>query len=163
MYVREEDVFSAIYHQLKLYVKEHFIPVPRYAQEIRMLDHQIEQATQHYDEAFQNGMQLYESFVEGKISGEEFREVFQEARDITNEAKAAMEERMAAKASYEKRHQVLRQLMRVSDKEIALCEIIPYIERIIVDSGKKIMVEWVCNKGIIRSKSNMHETKNRWK
>ena len=52
IYVREEDVFSAIYHQLKLYVKEHFIPYSRYIQKIKMLDHQIEQATQHYDEAF---------------------------------------------------------------------------------------------------------------
>jgi len=32
--------------------------------------------------------------------------------------------------------------MSASYKEIALCEIVPYIERIIVDSGEKIMVEY---------------------
>lgn len=68
--------------------------------------------------------------------------MFSAARDVTNEARAAMEEKMAAKAYYEKQYQVLRQLIRASDKEIALCEIIPYIERIIVDTDKKIVVKW---------------------
>lgn len=43
MYVREEDVFRAIYHQLKLYVNEHFISDLQYKQEIRSLDNNIAQ------------------------------------------------------------------------------------------------------------------------
>ena len=51
MYVREEDVFNAIYHQLKLYMDKHFISVPQYKQQIQQLNEQIEQAVQRNYEA----------------------------------------------------------------------------------------------------------------
>lgn len=44
MYVREEDVFRAIYHQLKLYVNEHYISDLQYKQEIRRIGNDIAQS-----------------------------------------------------------------------------------------------------------------------
>lgn len=37
MYVREEDVFHAVYHQLKIYVNEHFISDSHHKQVIKRL------------------------------------------------------------------------------------------------------------------------------
>ncbi len=45
MYVREEDVLRAIYYQLKLYVKEHFISDSQYKQELMRLNNKIDQST----------------------------------------------------------------------------------------------------------------------
>lgn len=60
MYVREEDVFRAIYHQLKLYVKEHFISDSQYKQVINGLGNDIAQSDQLYQEAFRNAICLRE-------------------------------------------------------------------------------------------------------
>ena len=48
MYVREEDVFSAVYYQLKLYINYHFITKDQYKQEIQHLDSTIEAASIKY-------------------------------------------------------------------------------------------------------------------
>ena len=67
MYIREEDVFRAIYHQLKLYLKEHFIPTVQYRQEMAEYDNRIAHASQEHQLAYENGMRHYEKFVNGEI------------------------------------------------------------------------------------------------
>ena len=84
MYVREEDVFHAVYHQLKLYVNEHFISDSQYKQVIKGLDNDIAQSDQQYQETFRNAIRHYERFVDGEISKEEFRV----AQSTANEKKA---------------------------------------------------------------------------
>lgn len=138
MYVREEDVFCAIYHQLKLYVNEHFISDLQYKQEIRRLDNDIDQSDQQYQEAFRNAVHHYERFVYGEISKEEFRA----AQDAANEKKAIRDDIIASKTAYEKQYQVFRKLLKVSCKEIALSEIMDCIDEIIIYPNKNITVKW---------------------
>lgn len=49
MYVREEDIFSAVYYQLKLYINHLFITKDQYEQEIQHLDSLIEAASLKYE------------------------------------------------------------------------------------------------------------------
>lgn len=138
MYVREEDVLSAIYHQLKLYVKEHFISDLQYRQEIKRLVNDIAQSDQQYQEAFKNAIHHYERFVYGEISKEEFRAV----QDAANEKKAIRDGIITSKVDYEKQYQVFRKLLEESYKEIALNEIMDCIDEIIIYPNKNITVKW---------------------
>ena len=138
MYVREEDVFHAIYHQLKLYVNEHFISDSQYKQVIKEIDNDIAQSDQQYQEAFRNAIRHYERFVDGEISKEEFRA----AQDAANEKKAIRDDIIASKTAYEKQYQVFRKLLKASHKEIALSEIMDCIDEIIICPNKNITVKW---------------------
>ena len=139
MYVREEDVFHAIYHQLKLYVNEHFISDSQYKQIIKEIDNDIAQSDQQYQEAFRNAIRHYERFVDGEISKEEFRA----AQDAANEKKAIRDDIIASKMAYEKQYQVFHKLLKASHKEIALSEIMDCIDEIIICPNKNITVKWV--------------------
>ena len=138
MYVREEDVFRAIYHQLKLYVNELFISSLQHKQELMRLDNEIDQANQQYQEAFRNAVHHYEKFVYGEISKEEFRI----AQDAANEKKAIQDGFIASKATYEEQYQMFCKLLKASYKEISLNEIMDCIDKILIDTGKQIMVKW---------------------
>ena len=130
MYVREEDVFRAIYHQLKLYVKEHFISSLQHKQELMRLDNEIDQADQQYQETFRNAVHHYEKFVYGEIGKEKFRV----AQDAANEKKAIRDGIITSKAVYEEQYQVFCKLLKASYKEIALSEIIDCIDKILIDT-----------------------------
>lgn len=86
MYAREEDVFNAIYRQLKDYVNEHYIANLAYKQKIQEYTGQIADLTQRKKIAWINAMEHYEQYVQGKISKEEFRAV----QDIANQAKEVL-------------------------------------------------------------------------
>lgn len=49
---------------------------------------------------------------------------------------------MAKKIAFEKQYQMFRKLLRVSDKELPLSEIMEVINKIVVDADKKIMIKW---------------------
>lgn len=134
MYVREEDVFHAIYHQLKLYVNEQFISDSQYKQVING----IAQSDRQYQEAFRNAIGHYERFVDGEISKEEFRA----AQDAANEKKAIRDGMVTSKTDYERQYQVFRKLLKASHKEIALSEIMDCIDEIIICPNKNITVKW---------------------
>ena len=138
MYVREEDIFSATYHQLKLYVDEHFISVPKYRQQIRQFEEQIEQAARCQYEASENFRLCYEGLVKGEKSTEALRA----ARDIVNRRRSDLDRLMVCKADYENQYQVFLKLLRVSSKELSLSEIMNCIDRITVGAGRHIEVEW---------------------
>ena len=138
MYVREEDVLSAIYHQLKLYVKEHFISDLQYRQEIKRFVNDIDQSDQQYQEAFRNAVHHYERFVYGEIGKEEFRA----AQDSANEKKTIRDGIITSKEAYEKQYQVFRKLLKARYKEIALNEIMDCIDEIIIFPNKNITVKW---------------------
>lgn len=88
--------------------------------------------------AYENGMRYYEKFVDGKIDRTELRT----ALDYANELKVALEGVVAQKTTYEKQYQMLRKLLRVSDKELPLSEIMDLIDKIVIDADKQITVEW---------------------
>ena len=138
MYMRKEDVFHAIYHQLKLYVNEHFISDSQYKQVIKRLDKDIAQSDQQYQEAFRNAIRHYERFVDGEISKEEFRAT----QDAANEKKAIRDDTITSKTDYERLYQLFRKLLKASHKEIALSEIMDCIDEIIICPNKSITVKW---------------------
>ena len=138
MYVREEDVLRAIYYQLKLYIKEHFISDSQYKQELMRLNNEIDHSDSQYQEIFRNAVHHYEMFVDGKISKDEFRAV----QDAANEKKAIRDNIIASKMAYEKQYQVFRKLLKASYKEIALDEIMDYIDKITICPNKNITVQW---------------------
>ncbi len=138
MYVREEDVFRAIYHQLKLYVNEHFISNLQYKQELNRLNNEIDRSDKLYQGAFRNAVHHYEKFVYGEINKEEFRA----AQDAANEKKAIRDGIIASKAAYEEQYQVFCKLLKASYKEIALSEIMDCINEITICPDKNITVKW---------------------
>ena len=98
MYAREEDIFSAIYRQLKGYVNEHYIKNSSSKQKIQEFTSQIADLTQHKTTAWINAMEHYEKYVQGEISKEEFRAV----QNIANQAKEALIQATEGKTAYEK-------------------------------------------------------------
>ena len=138
MYVREEDVFNAIYRQLKDYVNEHYITNLAYKQRVQEYTSQIVDLTQRKATAWINAMEHYEKYVQGEISKEEFRAV----QDIANQAKAALIQATECKVAYEEQYIKFRKLLSASSRDIPLSEIVDCIEKITVDTNRKIMVKW---------------------
>ena len=124
MYAREEDVLSAIYHQLKNYVNEHFITNSAYKQQIREYTEQTADFAQRKTTAWINAMEHYEQYVQGEISKEEFRA----AQDDANQAKEVLIQATESKAAYEKQYAMFRKLLSASSKDIPLSEIVDCIE-----------------------------------
>ena len=141
MYAREEDIFSAIYRQLKGYVNEHYIKNSSSKQKIQEFTSQIADLTQHKTTAWINAMEHYEKYVQGEISKEEFRAV----QDIANQAKEALIQATEGKAAYEKQYLMFRKLLSASNKDIPLSEIMDCIEKVVVDGGGMFVVKWYMN------------------
>ncbi len=122
MYIREEDVFRAIYRQLKIYVNENYISDAQYEQQIQEFSDQINDLTQRKTDAWTSAMEHYELLFQGKISKEDFRTVM----DIANKSKEVLVKALESKNSYEIQYNVFRKLLRVSSKDIPLSEITDY-------------------------------------
>ena len=138
MYAREEEIFNAIYRQLKDYVNEHYITNPAYKQKIQELTSQIADLTQHKTTAWINAMDHYEQYVQGEISKEKFLTV----QDVANQAKEALIQATEGKAAYETQYARFRKLLSASSKDIPLSEIVDCIDKVVVDGGGKIVVKW---------------------
>ena len=142
MYAREEDIFNAVYRQLKDYVNKHYITNSTYKQQVQEYTSQIADLAQRKTTAWINAMEHYEKYVQGEISKEEFRAV----QDIANQAKEDLIQATEGKAAYEKQYTKFRKLLSASSRDVPLSEIVDYIDKVIVDSGGKIVVEWECSK-----------------
>lgn len=138
MYVREEDVFTTIYQQLKEYVREHSISDSQYKQRMKEFTTQINDLAQRKEEAWMKAAEHFEQFVENRISREEFRTV----QDAANDAKEVLTKILGQKANYEKQYRAFRKILFASSKEIPLSEIMGCIDKIVVDSGRQIVVKW---------------------
>jgi len=138
MYVREEDVFRAIYRQLKDYVSEYYITDAQHKQQVQEFTTQIADLTQRKTTAWIDAMEHYERFVQGEICREEFRAV----QDIADKAKELLMNATERRAAYEKQYSVFRKLLSASCKDIPISEIENCIDRVVVDSGRKIAVKW---------------------
>ena len=143
MYAREEDVLSAMYHQLKEYFKQHFISSDQYKKEIQRLDSVIEAASVRYEEAIDFGMKQYEKYV----MGEGPKEAIAAARPARERAEAALKAAIAEKKAYEELYRVLCKLMKVSRKEVPLSKVVDCVEQIVVDVDRRIVVKWCSNEG----------------
>lgn len=138
MYVREEDIFSAVYYQLKLYIDHLFITKDQYEQEIQHLDSLIEAASLKYEAATDFSMKLYEQYVMGEGS----KEAIADARPVKEQAEVELNRAIADKEAYEKQYRVFCKLLKASRKEVPLSEIVDCIEQIVVDVNRRIVVKW---------------------
>lgn len=138
MYAREEDIFNAIYCQLKVYASEHYITDLQHKQEIQQFNDKIFELAQSSEKAWTNAMEHYEQYVRGEIS----KEALRAALDAAHVAKAVLTDVTERKAAYEKEHSIFRKLLSASEKRISLSEIMDCVEKIVVDVDKKIMVKW---------------------
>lgn len=124
MYAREEDVFNAIYRQLKDYVNVHYITNSAYKQQIQEYTEQIADLAQCKTTAWIDVMEYYEQYVQGEISKEAFRAV----QDVANQAKEGLIQATEDKATYEKQYAKFGKLLSASSKDIPLREIMDCIE-----------------------------------
>jgi len=141
MYAREEDIFHAIYQQLKNYVREHFIPDSQYKQQIQEFNSQISDLSKRKTEAWVCAMEYYEELVQGKIGRKEFCTV----QDTATDTLKHLAEAIRRKDSYERQYAAFQKLLLASNREVSLSEIMGYIEKIIVDNGREIVVKWNIN------------------
>lgn len=138
MYAREEDIFNAIYRQLRTYVSEHYITDSQYKQQIQQFNDKIYELAHNSGTAWTNAMGHYERYVQGELN----KEALRVALDAAHKAKAMLAELSEQKTVYDKKYSIFRKLLSASDKRIPLNEIIDCIEEIIVDTDKKIVVKW---------------------
>ena len=138
MYVREEDVFSAIYYQLKLYLKDRVFCLCEHQRKTQELNGAIAQAQQLYDAAAENSMQHFERFVMGEIDRVEFGVAQAAMRDASEKLKTVQ----AELEKYLQEYYRLAKMRRVYDKELPLVDIIDAIDTITVEAGRKIVVQW---------------------
>lgn len=57
---REEDIFNAIYRQLKSYVSEHYITDLQHRQQIQQFNGKIYELAQSREKTWANAMERYE-------------------------------------------------------------------------------------------------------
>ena len=138
MYAREEDIFNAIYRQLKTYVSEHYITDSQHRQQIQQFNDKIYELAQSREKAWTNVMERYEQYVRGENS----KETLRVALDAAYKARAVLAELSERKMEYDKEYSIFRKLLSASDKHIPLGEIMDCIEKIAVDGGGKIVIEW---------------------
>lgn len=137
MYAREEDIFHAVYWQLKGYVKAHFISDLQYKQRMQEFNKQIAGLFRQKTEAWIRAMEHYERFIKDEISKEDFQ-VVQNAAD---NALMALSTATKCRDSYEKQYATFRRLLSASNKDIPLSEIVDYIDKIVVDRDRKMVVK----------------------
>ena len=138
MYVREEDIVHAVYQQLKGYVKEHFISDLQYKRQIQEFNEQIAGLSRQKTEAWLRAMEHYERFVSGEISREEFQTI----QGAADNALMTLSTATKCRNSYEKQYATFRKLLSASNKDIPVNEIVDYIDKIVVDRGREIVVKW---------------------
>lgn len=138
MYVREEDIFSAIYHQLKLYIQEHFISSLQYEKEMAKLKAKLAVQVEFRHAITENPAMFYEQYILGEISLDEFKVKQQKLRQAAEDQKTIEFEIEECERVYSR----FSCLCKVRDKELPISMIVNEIEKIVVDSGRKIMIYW---------------------
>ncbi len=138
MYAREEDIFHAVYQQLKGYVKEHFISDLQYKRQMQEFNEQIAGLSKQKTEAWIRAMEHYDRFVQGEIS----KEKFQVVQGTADNALMLLVTATKRRDSYEKQYAIFRKLLSASNKEIPLSEIMDCVDKIVVDNSKRIVIKW---------------------
>ena len=88
MYVREEDIFSAIYHQLKLYIQEQFISSMQYDGKMAQLKAKLDAQVEFRHAIAENPAMFYEQYILGEISLDEFKVKQQKLRQAAQNQKS---------------------------------------------------------------------------
>lgn len=138
MYVREEDIFSAIYYQLKLYIQEHFISSLENNEEMAQLKAKLDAQVEFRQAIAENPTMYYEQYVLGEITLDEFKVKQQKLRQAAENQKAIELEIEECERVYSR----FSRLCKIQDKELPLSLLMSEINNIVVDAGKKIVVKW---------------------
>ena len=137
MYVREEDIFSAIYHQLKLYIQEDSISSLEYDEEKAQLKAKLNAQVEFRLAISENPAIFYEQYILGEINLDEFKAKQQKLRQAAEDQKAIVLEIEECERAYSR----FSCLCKVRDKELPLLTIMSEVNKIVVDAGKKIVVQ----------------------
>src|SRR5699024_11709868 len=137
MYVREADIFSAIYHQLKLYIQRHFISSLQYDEEMAQLKAKLRAQVEFRHAITENPAMYYEQYVLGEITLDEFKVKQQKLRQAAEDQKAIELEIEECEQAY----RWFSRLCKVRDKELPLSSSVDEINNIVVDAGKQIVVQ----------------------
>ena len=138
MYIREDDIFKAIYHQLKVFLKANSISLLQYRSEKEKRQQAVELCEQNLDHAYDVLKVYYEQMVSKKISKEEYLS----HRPAKDEVEQLMMEITTELETFEKEHQKQLRLTDISEKAIPLSTLMDYIEKITINTGRKVEVHF---------------------
>lgn len=138
MYIREEDIFSAIYHQLKLFVKANSDFNANYYAKKDELEHEISQYRKMLADPMECTMKLYEQLICKELD----KDTYLAEKAKVYAAKERLEKAEAELDANELRHEELEAMHKVLRKELPLAEILDCIDSIVVGEGRKIKVKW---------------------
>ncbi len=138
MYVREEDIFSAIYYQLKLFLKSNSNICVGYHSKRAVLEQEIAEFWEILSNPMERTRMLYEQLVCKEIDKDTY---FEEKAKI-NEAKDRLECVEQRLDTHEQQYQQFMKLQDVLDKDLPFDEVMDAIDRIVVSEGRHIEVRW---------------------
>ena len=138
MYVREEDVFSAIYHQLNLFVKANSDFNANYYTKKDELEHEIAQCREMLADPMECTMKLYERLICKELD----KDTYLAEKAKVYAAKERLEKAEAELDASRRRHEEFWAMHKVLRKELPLTEILGCIDSIVVSEGQKIKVRW---------------------
>jgi site-specific DNA recombinase len=138
MYIREEDIFSAIYHQLKIFFQTPDNSIYQRKQNLEQLRRKLTEQIEFQQKIAENPMMHYEKYILGEISIDEFRA----SQDKIHQM---VEDQKALEFEIEKCDRACQHLLcmcEVRDKQLPLSAILDEIKTITVNAGRKIVVHW---------------------
>ncbi len=138
MYVREEDIFSAIYYQLKLFLKSNSNICVGYHSKKAVLEQEIAEFREILSDPMENARILYEQLVCEEID----KDTYLAEKAKINEAKERLECVEQRLDTHERQYQQFRKLQKVLDKELPFDEVMDCIDSIVVGEGRHIQVKW---------------------
>ena len=138
MYVREEDIFSAIYYQLKLFVKANADFNANYDAKKAELELEVARCREMLADPMECTMKLYEQLIRKELD----KDTYLAEKAKVYAAKELLEKAEAELDANKRRHEELEAMYKVLRKELPLVEILDCIDSIVVSEGRKIEVKW---------------------
>ncbi len=138
MYVREEDIFGAIYYQLKMFVKANADFNANYVSKKDELELEVARYREMLADPMECTIKLYEQLILKELDKDTC---------LANKAKVYAAKELLEKAEAEldackRRHEELGAMHKVLRKELPLTEVLGCIDSIVVSEGRKIEVKW---------------------
>lgn len=137
-YIREEDIFKAVYYQLGQYLKAHIMSSTNYQQRKHTLEDEVALCEKALDEVNRIMLRNYERMVLHEITQEEYNE----RRAIRVKPSEDLEAAKLKIIVLEKAFQTQTLLMKVKDKELPLSEAMNFISKIVVHKERKVAVSF---------------------
>lgn len=138
MYVREEDIFSAIYYQLKQFLKSNIDIRVGYHSKKAVLEQQLAEFREILSDPMERTRILYEQLVCEEID----KNTYLAEKTKINEARERSECVAQRLDAHEQQYQQFMKLQKVLDKNLPLDEVMDVIDRIEVSEGRHIEVKW---------------------